>query len=258
LSGDRPIDGEFAVRSNPGFLTSLTAVFLTAAGCGGGDLVLPGDAGPPADLRLVSGDDQSAAAGAELPDPLRVRLVDEQGVGVSGTVSWVVGMGGGSVTPGSVETGADGLAEARWTLGPSPGANTVSAVVSGLPVVTFSASATGNGGGGGGDLPPHHLVFQVEPSDAVQGERITPPVIVAVVDSDGAVVPEFKFKIALELAQGGGKLEGRREADTKDGLAVFDDLKINDPGEGFVLRALAPDDAYLGTVESRAFRVEED
>jgi hypothetical protein len=245
------------MRPNSWFIVCL-ALGLVAGACGGGDLVLPGEAGPPADLRLVSGDDQSAAAGAELPDPLQVRLVDEQGLGVPGTVSWVVGMGGGSVAPASVEAGADGLAEARWTLGPTPGANTVSAVVSGLPVVTFSASATGNGGGGGGDLPPHHLVFQVEPSDTEEGERITPPVTVAVVDSDGAVVPEFKFKIAVELANGEGKLDGKREVDTKDGVAVFDDLKIDDAGEGFVLRALAPDDAFLGTVESRAFRVEED
>ena len=66
-----------------------TAVGL--ASCGGGDLVLPGDVGPPADLVVVSGDDQSAAPGSQLADPLLVRVVDAQGLGVpDAPVSWVI------------------------------------------------------------------------------------------------------------------------------------------------------------------------
>jgi hypothetical protein len=87
---------------------------------------------------------------------LVVRLVDEQGNTVhNAAISWVVGDGGGSVSPVTVETDTAGLASMQLTLGPSPGVNTVNAVVSGVDIVTFTASATGGGGGGhrgrGGD-----------------------------------------------------------------------------------------------------------
>jgi len=124
---------------------------LAVWACGGGDLTLPAQPGPPADLLRVSGDSQSARVGNEVPGPLVVRLVDEQGIAVrNAAVSWVVGDGGGSVSPVSIQTDTAGLASARLTLGPSPGTNTVNAVVSGVDIVTFIASATGGGGAGGG------------------------------------------------------------------------------------------------------------
>lgn len=69
------------------------------------------------------------------------------------TVSWIVTTGEGSATPTSL-TNEEGLAAASWTLG-NPGPNTLTATVSGLGSVTFTATANtsgdgGNGGGGGG------------------------------------------------------------------------------------------------------------
>ena len=212
---------------------------------------MPGSA---ASLVLVSGNHQSAEPGATLPDPVVVRLVDEDGNGMPNrAVTWVIGTGGGSVTPTTGETDAAGLASAQWMLGPSAGSNTLNAVVSGVDVLTFTATATG-----GGDLGADHLVFQVQPSNARVNQRITPPVVVEVVDRNGDLVRSPKIKIRLELASGSGNLEGKREKDTKDGIATFDDIKVTEPGDGKVLRALAPDDAQLGTVESRPFRVDKD
>jgi hypothetical protein len=129
---------------------------LAVLACRGGDLTLPGEVGPPANLVLVSGDSQSAPAGDQVPIPLVVRLLDEQGNAVhNAAISWVVGDGGGSVSPVTVETDTAGLASTRLTLGPSPGVNTVNAVVSGVDIVTFTASATGGGGGGGGGHRGH-------------------------------------------------------------------------------------------------------
>ena len=76
-------------------------------------------------------------------------------------------------------------------------------------------------------------------------------------DRNGQVVRDPKIKIELELVAGSGKLEGKVDRDTKDGVAVFDDLKIDEPGDGKVLRASARDHAELGTVQSRSFRIEE-
>jgi hypothetical protein len=135
---------QFARMIFPGSLLAVLA-------CGGGDLTLPGQVGPPADLLRVSGDSQSAKAGDTVPVPLVVRLVDAQGNPVpAGAVTWVIGAGGGSVSPATVQTDTAGLGSTRLTLGPSPGVNTVNAVVSGVDVVPFTASATGGGGGAGG------------------------------------------------------------------------------------------------------------
>lgn len=248
------------MRCNSAFLRRLVVpagALVVVWACGGGDLTLPGSIGPATNLLMVSGNGQSAPPGTELPTPLVVRLVDAQGNGIeAGSVTWVIGTGGGSVSPGSVETDTAGLASARLTLGQTLGTNTVSAVVSGVAVVTFSASAIG--GGDDDDRTPDHLVFQVQPSDAVKGERIDPPVVVAVVNRNGDVVTDFKIKIEVVLAEGSGKLEGKREQETENGLATFDDLKIDEAGDRKVLRALAPEEPFLGTVESRPFRVEEE
>jgi hypothetical protein len=135
---------QFARMIFPGSLLAVLA-------CGGGDLTLPGEVGPPADLLRVAGDSQSARVGDQVPVPLVVRLVDALGNPVQASaVTWVVGDGGGSVSPATVQTDTAGLGSTRLTLGPSPGVNTVNAVVSGVDVVTFTASATGGGGGGGG------------------------------------------------------------------------------------------------------------
>ena len=231
-----------------------SGALLVLLGCGAGDLTLPGGTGPATDLVLVSGNEQSAEPGDDLPAPLVVRLVDAQGNPVpAAAVSWVVGSGGGDVSPATAQTNTDGLASATLTLGESAGVNTVNAVVSGLETVTFTASATGDGGGG--DFGPHHLEFMLQPTVAFAGQRMTPPVIVAVVDQDGEVVRDSKVKIEIVLAAGSGSLDGKRERDTKDGVATFDDLKLDEAGLGKVLRALAPEDAFLGSADSEPFAV---
>lgn len=100
-------------------------------------------------LELTSGDEQRAAPGSELPDPLVVRLVDEAGDGVPGSpVAWVVAVGEGTAAPATSETDAGGFASTTWTLGPAGGVNTLNAVVSGVGVVSFTAAAEVDGGEG--------------------------------------------------------------------------------------------------------------
>jgi hypothetical protein len=93
-------------------------------------------------LERVSGDGQSGTVGTALTNPLRVRVVDGTGSGVSGhAVSWSVTSGGGSVSPTSGTTDADGYAETTWTLGTSTAGNGVSAAVDALGSVSFEATA---------------------------------------------------------------------------------------------------------------------
>ncbi len=99
--------------------------------------------GPVSALVRVSGDSQTAGRGTALAAPLVVRAVDRFANPVPGvTVAWAVATGGGSITPPSSLTGAQGTATAQWTLGAAAGAQTVTASVGGAVTATFSATAT--------------------------------------------------------------------------------------------------------------------
>jgi len=98
--------------------------------------------GPAASVSAASGDGQIGIAGTRLGEPLVVRVTDAYGNGVPGvTVQWDVATGGGSVDPATSITMTDGRASTWLTLGPTPGSNSVAALVSGLPAVAFNATA---------------------------------------------------------------------------------------------------------------------
>ena len=99
-------------------------------------------AGTAAGITKVSGDNQSGLPGAPLAQPLVVEVRDGLGnVIADRDVTWVVGTGGGSVSPANTTTNAEGRATTTWTLGSAVGANTVNAVVSGVGTATFTATA---------------------------------------------------------------------------------------------------------------------
>ncbi len=91
----------------------------------------------------VSGDDQTGPVNSALQDSLVVKATDAVGNPVPNVeVTWSV-TGGGSISPVTVVTGADGLAAAERVLGASSGAQSASATVEGFtgsPVI-FSHTA---------------------------------------------------------------------------------------------------------------------
>ena len=253
--------------------------------CGGSDLTFPSETAP-ADLALVdgnnqngmagqpltnpivvkvtdrrgqpelvrvSGNGQSARPGAELPDPLVVRLVDGKGNGVPGRpVSWVIGAGGGHVESPNSNTDGDGEARTRWTLG-SSGTNPLNAVVSGVGVVAFSATATNGVGGGGGGQQPARLDFRVQPSNSKEKKTVSPPVEVQVLDRDGNRVTSRAIEVKLDLVgDRDGRLKGNTRQRTGSGVARFTDLKVEREGN-YRLRASA---GGLPSVDSDRFEVQ--
>ena len=103
-----------------------------------------GVAGPAASLSKLSGDNQTGTPGAALTAQPTVIVKDSYGNAKEGAqVTFVITGGGGSVTTPSVATNASGVATpGSWTLGPSTGANTLSATTGSLPTVSFSATAS--------------------------------------------------------------------------------------------------------------------
>lgn len=97
-------------------------------------------AGAAAAVEKVDGDGQESAVGATVPLDPAVRVTDAFGNPVEGVTVTFTADRGGSASPPTVSTGADGVASTAWTLGDA-GANTLTATVAGLASVTFSATA---------------------------------------------------------------------------------------------------------------------
>lgn len=94
------------------------AALAALAGCG------DSSNGPtprePAALQEVRGNDQSAAAGARVAEPIVVRVMDDRGRPVKGElVVFRVVSGGGTLAAGAAQTDAQGEARDLWTLGTS-------------------------------------------------------------------------------------------------------------------------------------------
>ncbi len=175
---------------------------------------VPGSA---ASLVLISGNDQRGTAGDELPDPLVVRLVDESGNGIPGRdVSWVVATGGGAVDPNST-TDDDGFASAVWTLGPSPGRNTLNTVVSGVGVVQFTANASGGGGGGGPGPSSGRSTVTADP-ESIHASAETSTITVTVRDGSGA--PVAGATVTLTASGSGNTLTQPSGATGGNGVAT--------------------------------------
>ena len=97
----------------------------------------------PTTIEMVSGNRQSAAVGATLPNPLVVRVTDANDNPVANVgVTWTAQVGG-SVSADNTPTDAQGLAQVTRTLGVLPGNYTTTASVDGLSgsPVTFASTA---------------------------------------------------------------------------------------------------------------------
>jgi plastocyanin len=145
---------------------ALALAALAALGCND-------DNGPAVSAPIIakagtkSGDTQTGPAGQPLPNELRVE-VTRDGAPASGvTVTWSTGSGG-SLTPSSDLTDADGLSSSVWTLGGTSGPQSAEARVEGgglNSTTTFTATATSGTPG---------TIIQVISQDQNGGNRFVP------------------------------------------------------------------------------------
>lgn len=153
-AGDGTVAVAEAVTDADGIATSGTWTLGTQAGTQRVTATLPSgpsvsftataEAAGPAALQKVSGDSLTSPAGAAVPVPPSVRVVDAFGNPVPGvSVTFAVTSGGGSITGANAITGEeDGVATVeRWELGDQLGEQTLTASSPGLASVTFTAFA---------------------------------------------------------------------------------------------------------------------
>ena len=134
--------GSWAVGTTPGANT-LTATIQGASSSV--TFTATAAAGAPAALEKQTGDGQTATVKTAVAVKPSVRVRDQHGNPVaSATVVFSVTGGGGSVAGGTQQTNASGVATVGdWTLGPTDGANALSATVQGTTLGAVVFAATG-------------------------------------------------------------------------------------------------------------------
>ncbi|HEX2218693.1 MAG TPA: Ig-like domain-containing protein [Gemmatimonadales bacterium] len=177
--------------------------------------------GAPDEIRIVSGNDQRGEAGSPLGQALVVQVLDQNDNPAPGaTVRWSVESGGGSVSPGTATTGADGRASTNWTLGSAVGTQRVRASVQGAGSVDFEATSTPG--------PASVLGIVTQPPASGQvGVQLRRQPVIQVRDAAGNPVRTAGVTVTAAIATGAGSLSGTTTQTTDgDGRATFTNLAI--------------------------------
>ncbi|HUR04605.1 MAG TPA: hypothetical protein VM347_18820 [Nonomuraea sp.] len=186
------------------------------AGCGGGDLTLPGSQGEQIALAVVGGNGQAGIVGEELPLALVVAVRNGAGTPAVGLkVAFVSTSGAGGFVNDTALTDAAGQATARWSLGTVAGPYTAEARVvlpsdSAPAPVAFQATANP---GHPDTLRPVGSTIQA----GSRGETLDEPLVVLVVDRFGNPVPDTD--VEWNTSSGSGDVSSQTTASASDGTA---------------------------------------
>lgn len=160
----------------------------------------------------------TAVAAASLPS---VKVTTSSGAAVADvSVTFAVASGGGS-GGGSATTDAQGIATApNWTLGNTVGANVMTATVTGITPVTFTATGTPGA--------PAKLVLTTAPTTSVANRAVFPTQpSITVQDANSNTVTTAGITVSAAITSGGGTLQGTADATTNaSGVATFTNLAI--------------------------------
>lgn len=133
----------FSALTLTGKVGSCSLIFRSTGFIGVSSSAITVTAGAPATMVANSLISQSGRLGGPVDSLPSVLVKDQSGNPVPGqTVAFAIGSGGGSLSGASPTTDGQGVARlGGWTLGLTVGANSVTATLAPLPVVTFTAQA---------------------------------------------------------------------------------------------------------------------
>ncbi len=220
-TGTTDADGRASTAWTLGAAAGANTLQAIVSGVGQAEFSATAAAGAASKIRIVSGNGQNGPAGARLPAQLVVQVLDNADNPVGGVaVAFAVQTGGGSVSPTSAPTGADGRAATGWTLGTSVGAQQVSATATGAGSVQFSATSTAGA--------PAVLGLTTQPSATpVVGIAFPRQPVVQVRDAAGNPVQAPGVTITAAIASGAGQIGGTTSQTTgPNGRATFSNLEI--------------------------------
>jgi len=182
--------------------------------------------GPAASLTMVTGDNQTQAAGQAAPIKPVVAVRDAGDNPVAGAaVTWNVTGGGGNVLMPDAVTGTDGTATVgNWVFGQMTGMQTLDATAcGGCGTVTFHGTATA-----GPASSLEKVAGDFQSAMVATAVPIAPSVLLK--DLYGNVIPDAA--VAFAVAQGGGSVAGGSATTGSDGVATVGDWTLGaTPGQ---------------------------
>jgi hypothetical protein len=193
-------------------------MFLVLAGlnaCGDdigvGTFVVP----VPKALAVTAGNGQTGFVTADLDTSLTVSITDANGLPIIGTpVAFAVASGGGTLSADTATTNTFGEASVVWTLGNSPGAQSVTANAAGLPALSGTFAATA--------VMPNFAIESGNNQTAAAGDTLANNPTIIVTDANGDPAPNVRVDFAI--ASGGGFLSGG-QPDSAVAASVVSDSK---------------------------------
>ncbi len=192
-------------------------------------------------LTFLTEPPESVAVNVTISPPVRVEVTDSLGNPVPGatdTVTLVLSNNSTGATLGGTTTVAavDGIATFDDLRMDRVGRGyTLDATAPLLGIVRSTLFAV---------YAPARLVFVTQPPESVDANvAISPPVRVAVTDSLGNPIPGATDAVTLSLTPDstGARLLGTTSVAAVGGIATFDDLRVDRPGSGLTLAAVAPE-----------------
>ena len=166
---------------------------------------------PPRSLAKLSGDNQEGLPREDLPQPLAVSVLDQNGSAFAGAiVTFEVASGDGTVSVETAATDANGQAATTLALGPDPGTITVRATVAGLDPVVFTATG----------LAIAQTLDKVsgDGQQGASGATLAEPLVISVLDQTGAAFAGATVTFAVTA--GGGTLSETTVSTGANGRAV--------------------------------------
>jgi len=107
------------------------------------------------------------------------------------------------------------------------------------------------------NLPATKLVFTTQPSNVAVNTPITPAFAVAVQTATGVTVTSSTVQVTIAITSGtgtnGAAATGTLTSGVVNGVATFNNVRVNTAGTGFTLTASAPS---LASAVSAAFNVQ--
>ncbi len=197
---------------------SASALSLAMVACGGDD---NGPSGPqPVSITIASGNFQSARYGSSVSAAPSVLVIGTSGPMAGYTVTFAVVGGGGSIEGASALTDASGIAHpGSWTLGPTPGTNTLRATA-GPVSADITALATSG--------PPATAVIEAGDNQSWV-ERSTLPVRPSVKVTDGTFGVSG-VRVTFAVASGNGTVAMPVVNTNAAGIATVGGWKLGDVG----------------------------
>ena len=164
----------------------------------------------PTTLQAISTLNQQAPAGSAVTSAPKVVLRDQNNdVMPNRAITFAVSSGGGSIGSTTVNTSDDGTATTTWTLGSNPGANSVTASVSNVEPVTFSATG----------VRVAKTVSATTPTDVSWSVSAAVPQPPEVIVKDQLGSPFAGATVTFAVTSGGGSVSPSSITTGSDGLA---------------------------------------